>query len=152
MDSSGNAGSVAFIQDIKHPISVARKVMERSDHVMLVGEGAKRFALIHGFEEEDLLTDKARKAWLDWKEGLTDKDDWGPNEDHDTISMLTQDEGGNLAGACTTSGLAFKIHGRVGDSPIIGAGMYCDNDIGAAGAQVEERQSSRRQVVSLWWS
>ena len=134
MDSSGNAGSVAFLQNIKHPISVARKVMERSDHVMLVGEGAKRFALIHGFKEDNLLTDKAREGWLKWKEGLNDKDNWGPNEDHDTISLLTQDEKGNLAGACTTSGLAFKIHGRIGDSPIIGAGMYCDNDIGAAGA------------------
>ncbi|MDP6457010.1 MAG: N(4)-(beta-N-acetylglucosaminyl)-L-asparaginase [Candidatus Marinimicrobia bacterium] len=134
MDSTGNAGSVAFIQDIKHPISVARKVMERSKHVMLVGDGARRFALSHGFKEENLLTDQAREAWLKWKEGLSDKDNWGPNEDHDTISMLTQDEKGNLAGACTTSGLAFKIHGRIGDSPIIGAGMFCDNDIGAAGA------------------
>lgn len=134
MDSHGNAGSVAFLQNIKHPVSVARKVMERSDHVMLVGEGAKRFALAHGFKEEDLLTEKSREEWLKWRENLSDKDDWGPNENHDTISILAQDEEGNLAGACSTSGLAYKIHGRVGDSPIIGAALFSDNDVGAAGA------------------
>jgi isoaspartyl peptidase/L-asparaginase-like protein (Ntn-hydrolase superfamily) len=139
MDSNGNAGSVACIENIMHPISVARLVMERSDHVMLVGEGAKRFALAHGFKEENLLTEDSRKRWLEWKEKMSDKDDWGPQlvdslQTHDTISMLALDQDGNLAGACTTSGLAYKIHGRVGDSPIVGAGMYSDNDVGAAGA------------------
>jgi len=139
MDSYGNAGSVACIENIMHPISVARLVMERSDHVMLVGDGAKRFALAHGFKEENLLTEDSRKRWLEWKEKSSDKDDWGPQlvdslKSHDTISMLALDPDGNLAGACTTSGLAWKIHGRVGDSPIIGAGMYSDNDVGAAGA------------------
>lgn len=139
MDSYGNAGSVACIENIMHPISVARLVMERSDHVMLVGDGAKRFALAHGFKEENLLTEDSRKRWLEWKENSSDKDDWGPQlvdslKTHDTISMLALDQDGNLAGACTTSGLAWKIHGRVGDSPIIGAGMYSDNDVGSAGA------------------
>jgi isoaspartyl peptidase/L-asparaginase-like protein (Ntn-hydrolase superfamily) len=134
MDSDGNAGSVAFLRDIKHPISVARKVMEQTDHVMLVGKGAKRFALEKGFKEENLLTDKSREEWLQWKKDNSIKDSWGLNDEHDTISTLARDNNGNLAGACTTSGLAYKLHGRVGDSPIIGAGMYVDNEIGAVGA------------------
>ena len=134
MDSQGNAGSVAYLQDIKHPVSVARKVMELTDHVMLVGQGAKSFAITHGFKEENLLTEESRTAWLKWKKKLGEKDDLGPNDDHDTISLLAQDSIGNLAGACTTSGLAYKIPGRVGDSPIIGAGLFVDNEIGAAGA------------------
>lgn len=139
MDWKGNAGSVACLENIMHPISVARLVMEKTDHVMLVGEGAKQFALAHGFKEENLLTDKSRQIWLDWKEKLSDKDDWGPQikellMTHDTISMLALDQDGNLSGACTTSGLFGKIYGRVGDSPIIGAGLYCDNEVGAAGA------------------
>ena len=134
MDSDGNAGSVAFLRDIKHPISVARKVMEQTDHVMLVGEGAKKFALEKGFKEENLLTEKSREEWLQWKKDNSIKDSWGPNDEHDTISTLARDNNGNLAGACTTSGLAYKLHGRVGDSPIIGAGMYVDNEIGAVGA------------------
>ena len=134
MDSDGNAGSVAFLRDIKHPISVARKVMEQTDHVMLVGKGAKRFALEKGFKEENLLTEKSREEWLQWKKDNSIKDSWGPNDEHDTISTLARDNNGNLAGACTTSGLAYKLHGRVGDSPIIGAGMYVDNEIGAVGA------------------
>ena len=134
MDSDGNAGSVAFLRDIKHPISVARKIMEQTDHVMLVGKGAKRFALEKGFKEENLLTDKSREEWLQWKKDNSIKDSWGPNDEHDTISTLARDNNGNLAGACTTSGLAYKLHGRVGDSPIIGAGMYVDNEIGAVGA------------------
>ena len=134
MDSFGNAGSVAFLRDIKHPISVARKVMEETDHVMLVGDGAKKFALMNGFKEENLLTDKSREEWMQWKKDNSIKDSWGPNEEHDTISTLARDSDGNLAGACTTSGLAYKLHGRVGDSPIIGAGMYVDNEIGAVGA------------------
>jgi isoaspartyl peptidase/L-asparaginase-like protein (Ntn-hydrolase superfamily) len=134
MNSNGDAGSVAFLRDIKHPISVARKVMEQTDHVMLVGEGAKQFALDNGFKEENLLTDKSREEWLQWKEDNSIKDSWGPNDEHDTISTLARDNNGNLSGACTTSGLAYKLHGRVGDSPIIGAGMYVDNEIGAVGA------------------
>ena len=123
MDSNGNAGSVAFLRDIKHPISVARKVMEGTDHVMLVGEGAKRFALENGFKQENLLTDKSKEEWLLWKKDNSIKDSWGPNDEHDTISTLARDNQGNLSGACTTSGLAYKIHGRVGDSPLIGAVM-----------------------------
>ncbi|MBL7075047.1 N(4)-(beta-N-acetylglucosaminyl)-L-asparaginase [candidate division KSB1 bacterium] len=135
MGPDGNCGAVAFLQDIVHPISVARRVMERSDHVMLVGEGALRFALAHGFKRQNLLTDKARERWLEWKEKLSDQDDWfPPPQGHDTISMIALDKNGDLAGACTTSGLAFKIHGRVGDSPIIGAGLYVDNGVGGAGA------------------
>ena len=121
MDSDGNAGSVAFLRDIKHPISVARKVMKLTDHVMLVGAGAKRFALENGFQEENLLTDKSKEEWLQWKRDNSVKDSWGPNDEHDTISTLARDNEGNLSGACTTSGLAYKLHGRVGDSPIIGA-------------------------------
>jgi N4-(beta-N-acetylglucosaminyl)-L-asparaginase len=139
MDWKGNAGAVGALENIMHPISVARLVMERSDHVMLVGEGAKRFAIAHGFQEMNLLTENSRQRWLKWKEEVSDKDDWGPQpkellETHDTISMLALDQDGNLSGACTTSGLFGKIHGRVGDSPIIGAGMYCDGEVGAAGA------------------
>ena len=134
MNSDGNAGSVAFLRDIMHPISVARKVMEQTDHVMLVGEGAKRFALENGFKEENLLTDKSKEEWMQWKRDNSIKDSWGPNDEHDTISTLARDNKGNLSGACTTSGLAYKLHGRVGDSPIIGAGMFVDNEIGAVGA------------------
>ena len=134
MDSNGNAGAVGFLQSIMHPISVARKVMENTDHVMLAGKGALKFALENGFSKEDLLTEKSKKGWLEWKKNNKIKDAWGPNDDHDTITSLAQDNDGNLAGACTTSGLAYKLHGRVGDSPIIGAGMYVDNEIGAAGA------------------
>ncbi len=134
MDSDGNAGSVAFLQNIKHPISVARKVMEKTDHVMLAGKGAFEFALKNGFKKQNLLTEQSRKGWLEWKKDNNIKDSWGPNDDHDTITSLAQDNDGNLSGACTTSGLAYKLHGRVGDSPIIGAGMYVDNEVGAASA------------------
>jgi len=134
MDSDGNAGSVGFLQNIKHPISVARKVMEETDHVMLAGKGALKFALRKGFKRENLLTEASRRGWLEWQKDNRIKDSWGPNDDHDTITSLAQDNDGNLSGACTTSGLAYKLHGRVGDSPIIGAGMYVDNEVGAAGA------------------
>ena len=134
MDSDGNAGSVGFLQNIKHPISVARKVMEETDHVMLAGKGALKFALSKGFKRENLLTEASRRGWLEWQKNNRIKDSWGPNDDHDTITLLAQDNNGNLSGACTTSGLAYKLHGRVGDSPIIGAGMYVDNEVGAAGA------------------
>jgi len=131
MDSTGNAGSVAFLQNIKHPVSVARKVMEDTKHVMLVGEGARQFAVSQGFEEMDLLTDESKKAWEEWKKK---RRELTPHETHDTISVLVQDKNGDLAGACTTSGWAYKLHGRVGDSPIIGAGLFVDNEIGCAAA------------------
>ncbi|MBC8322427.1 MAG: N(4)-(beta-N-acetylglucosaminyl)-L-asparaginase [Candidatus Marinimicrobia bacterium] len=131
MDSKGNAGSVAFIQNIKHPVSVARKVMEDTKHVMLVGEGARQFAVSQGFEEMDLLTVESKKAWEEWKKK---RREMTPHETHDTISVLAQDKNGDMAGACTTSGWAYKLHGRVGDSPIIGAGLFVDNEIGCAAA------------------
>jgi len=133
MDEGGNAGAVAFVQDIKHPISVARKVMEETPHVMLVGEGARRFALDQGFTPEDLLTEKSHADWQEWLK-TANYEPWSQHlpDNHDTISMLALDEAGNLAGACTTSGLAYKMHGRVGDSPIIGAALFVDNEVGAA--------------------
>jgi N4-(beta-N-acetylglucosaminyl)-L-asparaginase len=137
-------GSVAGLQKIKRASSVARLIMERTKHIMLVGEGAKRFALAHGFIEENLLTENARKKWLEWKENLSSQDGWGPplespqKGDSDaptgTINVLGIDDKGDLFGITTTSGIAFKMAGRVGDSPIIGAGLYVDNEIGAAGA------------------
>ena len=162
---SRRAGSVASLRGIKTPSNVAQLVMERTDHIMLVGEGALRFAKAHGFQEEDLLTDKARLAWLTWKESL--KTDWGPGLDapadeqqaelrdlfpnakpewfawarrvaadppKGTINCLALNRKGEMSGCTTTSGLAFKIPGRVGDSPIIGAGLYVDQDIGAGGS------------------
>ena len=129
MDHQGNCGSVAFLQHIKHPISVARKVMEETPHVMLSGQGALNFALEKGFPKEDLLTQNALKKWEEWKKGSF----YQPIvnvENHDTISMLALDEKGDISGACTTSGLSYKMHGRVGDSPIIGAGIFVDNEVG----------------------
>ena len=131
MDEFGNAGSVAFLADISHPISVARLVMEKTPHVMLSGDGALQFALANGFSRENLLTEKARKAWEEWKV----KSNYKPVinvENHDTVGLLVLDKKGNICGGCSTSGLAFKMHGRVGDSPIIGAGLYVDNKVGAA--------------------
>ena len=131
MDSNGNAGSVAFLQNIKHPVSVARKVMEDTKHVMLVGEGARQFAVSQGFEEMDLLTVESRQSWEEWEKN---RREMTPHETHDTISVLVQDKNGDIAGSCTTSGWAYKLHGRVGDSPIIGAGLFVDNEIGCAAA------------------
>lgn len=131
MDEHGNCGSVAFLQHIVHPVSVARAVMEKTPHVMLVGEGALQFALSQGFKKKDLLTPSSEKAWKEWQK----KSEYKPIiniENHDTIGILALDAQGNLSGACTTSGMAYKMHGRVGDSPIIGAGLYVDNEIGAA--------------------
>ncbi|WP_306639713.1 isoaspartyl peptidase/L-asparaginase family protein [Sanyastnella coralliicola] len=133
MDSKGNAGSVCFLQDILHPVSVARKVMDDTPHVMLAGEGARRFALDNGFEKTNLLTPESEKAWKEW---LKEKE-YKPIiniENHDTIGLLSMDQAGDIAGACTTSGLAYKMHGRVGDSPIIGAGLFVDNEVGGATA------------------
>ncbi len=137
---NNNIGAVAALENIKTPCSVARLVMERTDHWMLVGRGALEFAKMHGFKEEDLLTEEARKNWLHWKETLSDRDYYFPPRDPDkpegggTINVLTLDANGDIAGVTSTVGHHFKIVGRVGDSPIIGAGLYVDNDIGAAGA------------------
>jgi N4-(beta-N-acetylglucosaminyl)-L-asparaginase len=133
MDEQSNIGSVACLEHIKHPISVARAVMEKTPHVMLVGDGALDFALSQGFKKENLLVADSEKEWKEWLK----KSEYVPKaniENHDTIGMIALDANGNLSGACTTSGMAFKMHGRVGDSPIIGAGLYVDNEIGAATA------------------
>jgi len=133
MDEKGDCGSVAFLEHIVHPISVARMVMEKTPHVMLVGQGALDFALANGFTRANLLTPEAERAWRAWLETAPDAVKAEINvENHDTIGMLALDQHGNLSGACTTSGAAWKLHGRVGDSPIIGAGMYVDNDVGGA--------------------
>jgi N4-(beta-N-acetylglucosaminyl)-L-asparaginase len=142
-----NAGAVAGLKHIKTPSKVAKLVMERSDHALLSGPGALKFAKAHGFKEENLLTDRARERWLRWKERLSDRDDWFPPEEEDmdrdfqealrnygTINCCAVDANGDLAGVTTTSGLSYKIPGRVGDSPIIGAGLYVDNKVGAAGS------------------
>lgn len=146
-----NSGAVAALRRIVHPSKVALKVMQRTDHVLLVGQGALEFARAHGFKEEDLLTDEARRAWLEWRETHSDKDDWlpplGPPDDapassraggpvpytYGTINCNAVDANGDLGGVTSTSGLSYKIPGRVGDSPIIGAGLYVDNAVGAAG-------------------
>ena len=138
------SGAVGALERIKTPSSVARVVLERTDHVMLVGEGALRFARAHGFEEANLLTETARLRWLKWKENMSADDDWLPPADgvyrdktgrpQGTINVLAVDAKGDVAGCTTTSGLAWKIPGRLGDSPIVGAGLYVDNEAGAAGA------------------
>ncbi len=143
-------GAVAALRNIKTPSKVARLVMERTDHVLLVGEGALRFAKAHGFKEEDLLTDEAREIWLKWKETMSTQDDWLPphTENDKTLGSLFEpfyrntgtihcsaiDQKGDISCVTTTSGLAYKMAGRVGDSPILGAGLYCDNEIGSAGS------------------
>ncbi|MFH1943353.1 MAG: N(4)-(beta-N-acetylglucosaminyl)-L-asparaginase [bacterium] len=150
-----NAGAVGCLENIKTPSSVARIVMEKTDHVLLVGRDALEFAKKWGFKEENLLTERTREAWLRRKMELSDQDDWGPPEHlpktekkvgtlfnsgfeeghpHGTTNVLAVDQNGDIAGITTTSGLGFKIAGRVGDSPIIGAGLYVDNEVGAAGA------------------
>jgi len=131
MDENQRCGSVGALQHIVHPVSVARQVKTDTPHVMLVGDGALDFALEQGFEKTDLLTDQSKKEWQEWKE----KADYNPEvnvENHDTIGMLAIDKQGNLSGACTTSGTAYKMHGRVGDSPLIGSGLFVDNEVGAA--------------------
>ncbi|MDQ7947577.1 MAG: N(4)-(beta-N-acetylglucosaminyl)-L-asparaginase [Pedobacter sp.] len=148
MDEKGNCGAVLALEKIMHPISVARRVMEKTPHVMLAGDGALQFALSEGFKPMNLLTPSSEKAWKEWLkqakyqpsinienklyEKVAPKKLPGNQYNHDTIGMLALDEKGNLSGACTTSGMAFKLHGRVGDSPIIGAGLYIDNEIGGA--------------------
>src|SRR5688572_19053181 len=157
MDEFGNCGSVMALEYIMHPVLVARLVMEKTPHVQLAGEGALQFALSQGFKKENLLTPESEKAWKEWlkdsrydplttlrefeksKKQKDKKDEvpypWpSPALNHDTIGMIALDQAGNLGGACTTSGMAYKMHGRVGDSPIIGAGLFVDNEIGAATA------------------
>lgn len=147
---SCRGAGVASLRNIKNPSKVAKVIMDRTDHVLMVGDGALRFAKMQGFKEENLLTEEARKEWLKWKENLSKEDDWLPEhtlEDKDigenlknyirttgTINCNAVDAFGNLSGVTTTSGLAFKIPGRVGDSPILGAGLYVDNEVGAAGS------------------
>jgi N4-(beta-N-acetylglucosaminyl)-L-asparaginase len=152
MDKNSNCGSVSFLQNIKHPISVAKLVMEETPHVMLSGKGALDFAISKGFKQEDLLTKESKKDWLKWKEQSKYKPVINI-ENHDTISMLLIDNNGDLFGACTTSGAAWKMHGRVGDSPIIGAGLFLDNEVGAAAAtglgEAVIRTSGSAMVVEL---
>jgi N4-(beta-N-acetylglucosaminyl)-L-asparaginase len=165
---SRRAGAVANLKNIKNPSKVAKLVLERTDHILIVGEGALRFALKHGFKKEDLLTEESRQAWLAWRESLNPKDNWGPswhktapassrkisranlapeqaalndwiaeilyNRPTGTINCLAVDANGDISGVTTTSGLAWKIPGRVGDSPLIGCGLYVDNEVGAAGS------------------
>lgn len=133
IDEKGNCGSVAFLEHIVHPISVARLVMEKTPHVMLVGDGALQFALANGFQKQNLLTKKAKQVWKKWLKDSQYKPI--PNiENHDTIGLIAIDSHGDIAGACTTSGMANKMRGRVGDSPIIGAGLFVDNEVGGATA------------------
>lgn len=148
MDEKGGCGAVMFLEGIKHPIKVARQVMEKTPHVQLVGEGALQFALANGFTVENLLTPESEKAWKNWlKDAKYDpmtipklleeknkNNTPGGINNHDTIGMIALDAAGNVSGACTTSGMAFKMRGRVGDSPIIGAGLFVDNEVGAATA------------------
>ena len=149
------AGAVASLRNIKNPAQVALRVMQQTDHVLLVGDGALEFARLQGFPEENLLTDKARRAWLRWRRSLSNRDDWLEPEENrlpeadragdrspakrpprptGTIHVGCVDARGDMGGCTTTSGLAFKIPGRVGDSPLIGCGNYVDNDIGVAGS------------------
>lgn len=132
MDHRSRCGAVAYLQEIENPISVARKVMEETPHVMLVGDGAQQFALSQGFERKNLLTEASRQAWEKWRHEQAEEAPAINHENHDTIGMLALDAQGNLSGACTTSGWAYKMPGRVGDSPIIGAGLFVDNEVGAA--------------------
>lgn len=131
MSPTGDAGAVVYLKNNTHAVSVARKVMENTPHVMLAGEGADRFALQNGFEKEELLTPESKIAYQEW---LKNKE-YKPIiniENHDTIGMLCIDHKGDIAGACTSSGLSYKMNGRVGDSPIIGSGLFLDNEIGGA--------------------
>ncbi len=137
MDEKGRAGSVTYLQHIKHPISVARLVMEKTPHVMLSGKGALKFALENGFKKENLLTPERKTAWKKWKKeerefsakiNIENKQE----DNHDTIGMLAIDKDGRMCGACTTSGMGYKLPGRVGDSPIIGAGLFVDDEVGGA--------------------
>jgi N4-(beta-N-acetylglucosaminyl)-L-asparaginase len=131
MDSNGNCGAVLAVENITHVAALAKDVMEKTPHVILAGDGARKFAVEQGYKTEDLLSESSKKAWKKWLE----KSDYQPEiniENHDTIGMLCYDQSGNLSGSCSTSGLAYKMKGRVGDSPIIGSGLFVDNTVGAA--------------------
>lgn len=136
MDEHSRCGSVAFLEGIKHPVSVARAIMEKTQHVMLVGEGAHKFAVENGFETAKTPLPEVKKEWQEWKKENKElfKKPEINHENHDTIGMIAMDANGDFSGACTTSGWAYKLHGRVGDSPIIGAGLFIDNEVGAATA------------------
>lgn len=149
MDEKYRCGSVMCLEHIVHPVAVARLVMEQTPHVVLVGDGALQFALAHGFKKTQLLTPQSENAWKQWlkeskyqpvmnieNQGYNERNDPMPGgaENHDTIGMIAMDTLGDLSGACSTSGMAFKMRGRVGDSPVIGAGLYVDNEVGAATA------------------
>ena len=171
MDEFFNCGSVAYLERIKHPVSVARRVMEKTPHVMLVGSGAQQFAIAEGFPlEESKLSPEAQEAYDEWLKksdykpeiNIENKKGHGPfappqlengEWNHDTIGMVAMDAKGNLSGSCTTSGMAFKMRGRVGDSPIIGSGLFVDNEVGACTAtgQGEDviRISGSHTVVEL---
>lgn len=153
MDHRQQCGSVACLEHIMHPISVARLVMDDTPHVMLVGEGALEFAIEKGFEKTNLLTPETLEAWQKMQPEFKEKRNIINNENHDTIGMVAMDKDGDLSGACTTSGAANKLHGRVGDSPIIGAGLFVDNEVGAATATGlgEEmiKQAGSAMVVEL---
>ncbi|MDB5356556.1 MAG: N(4)-(Beta-N-acetylglucosaminyl)-L-asparaginase precursor [Phycisphaerales bacterium] len=131
MDHTGRCGAVACLRRVRHATKVARMVMERTPHVMLVGEAATQFAIGQGMKESDLLSDEAARQYEQWK---LSREQNVPKDGHDTIGILALDAAGRIAGACTTSGLKFKLPGRVGDSPIIGAGLYVDGAVGAATA------------------
>ena len=136
MDEQSRCGSVAFVEGVKHPVSVARAIMEKTQHVMLVGEGAEKFAIENGFETAKTPLPEVKKEWKEWKKENKElfKKPEINHENHDTIGMIAMDANGDFSGACTTSGWAYKLHGRVGDSPIIGAGLFIDNEVGAATA------------------
>lgn len=151
-DHDGRAGAVAFVQRFEHPVSIARAIMERTPHVMLVGAGAERWAMENGFTPREVEIPEVRQAWLDWLK----TSEYRPIvnvENHDTIGMVAMDAQGRLAGSCTTSGMAYKIHGRVGDSPIIGAGLFVDGEVGAATAtgvgELMIRTAASHTVVEL---
>ena len=133
MDKEHRAGSVCYLKDIKNPISVARLVMEDTPHVILAGDGALQFALDKGFQKENLLTEKSKAEYVEWLKTAEYKPKVNV-ELHDTIGMLAIDQNGDISGGCSTSGLGYKMQGRVGDSPIIGAGLFVDNEAGAATA------------------
>ena len=131
MNPQGDAGAVVYLKNNTHAVSVARKVMEETPHVILAGEGADQFARSQGFEKEELLTEASEAAYKEWLK----KQEYKPIiniENHDTIGMLCIDQKGDIAGACTSSGLSYKMNGRVGDSPIIGSGLFLDNEVGGA--------------------
>lgn len=169
MDDNGGVGAVAALEDTIHAISVARRVMERTPHTMLAGEGATRFARDQGFARENLLTPDAERAWREWLKTAqyqpvanSETGTYGSRRhvtpggalDHDTIGLLARDAGGRMAGACTTSGMAFKMRGRIGDSPQVGAGLYVERGVGGAtstglGEEVTRVSGTARVVASM---